>query len=154
MKKFISKLLGILAISSLVIIVITYIICYKESNRLLFLSNSVSYNAKAAQASQSSKFSTAKLLLIGSSMTLNNVSAKLLEDSLKIPTYNYSAWGMKLDELAGIVQQQNEYIYTNISFIYLQRSEIIKKYGYPISRNKGLLELNVLTDFSSFNGQL
>src|ERR1700749_2687819 len=129
MKKFINRLLSMLAISSLVIIVITYIICYKESNRLLFLSNSVSYNAKAAQASQSSKFSHAKLLLIGSSMTLNNVSAELLEDSLKVPTYNFSAWGMKLDELSGLVQPQNEYVYTNISFIDLQKDQVIKKYG-------------------------
>ncbi|HMG83610.1 MAG TPA: hypothetical protein VK559_11290 [Ferruginibacter sp.] len=154
MKKFINKLLGILVISSLVVIVITYVICYNESDRLLFLSNSVSYNAKAAQASRSSKFKNAKLLLIGSSMTLNNISAELLADSLKIPTYNYSAWGMKLDELADIVQEQNEYIYTNISFPDLQKDEIIKKYGYPISQNKGLLELNMLTDFSTFSGQV
>jgi hypothetical protein len=154
MKKFIRKFLGMLIISFLAIISIVWLMGYAVRNKLLFVSNSLSYNAKAAQAVKSPQFNNAKLLLIGSSMTLNNISATLLEDSLQLPVYNFSSWGAKLDEMTDIVQQKNQYLYMNISFVDLIKGGIDEKYGYPINQNKILLELNMLEDFPTFIDQV
>jgi hypothetical protein len=154
MKNFIRKISIILAISAIIIISLVYLLSNKERNNFLFVSTSISCNAKATHALQSPKFKTAQLLLVGSSMTLNNISAGLLEDSLKLITYNTASWGMKLGDFINIIQTDKEYIYMNISFIDFEKTWIEKKYGYPLDQNKFFIELNILGDFQTFKQQI
>lgn len=62
------------------------------------LCNSMSFKAKMDHLVSSPNYDKCDLLISGSSISLNNVSGKMLADSLKYTVYNISSWGFKVDQ--------------------------------------------------------
>ncbi|WP_338875445.1 hypothetical protein WBJ53_07470 [Spirosoma sp. SC4-14] len=70
-----------------------------------FISNSVCFNAKLEHARQNDRLLSARTLIIGSSMGLNNVSAKILTQTFGEKAYNFSSWGFKPHETFQVLKQ-------------------------------------------------
>ena len=60
-----------------------------------FVSNSVCFNTKLDHAKATGRLAQANILILGSSIALQNVSADLLTNQLRRQVYNLSSWGFK-----------------------------------------------------------
>ncbi len=98
MKKFIVKSIlyflgGIISI--LLILIFTGI--FRPNKKLNFVSNSISFNAKSAFINRNySKMKHADYVIMGSSMSLNNIDGLFLEKATNHKVINLSSWGMKI----------------------------------------------------------
>ncbi|WP_338875448.1 hypothetical protein WBJ53_07485 [Spirosoma sp. SC4-14] len=70
-----------------------------------FISNSVCFNAKLEHAKEEGRLLSAKTLIIGSSLGLNNVSGAILTRSFGEKAYNFSSWGFKPHETFQVLKQ-------------------------------------------------
>ncbi|BAV10157.1 hypothetical protein FLA_6217 [Filimonas lacunae] len=59
------------------------------------LTNSVSFDAKVEYAQQRN-IRQANVMALGSSMTLNNISSRVMVDSLDTSYFNFSCWGLQM----------------------------------------------------------
>lgn len=71
----------------------------------LRLSNSISFDAKLSFLKKSNKLRDAEILIVGSSMGLNNISSPILAKELNNEhILNLSAWGLKAQDIAKILE--------------------------------------------------
>lgn len=151
MKKFYNKIIFFVIIE--VILILSIIIFYNYNDRILFISNSVSFNAKAEFINKNRKrFDDSKIVIIGSSMSLNNIDTKQIQDSFKLKTINISSWGTKLFDF----QEYNIWskkIIININFTDLGSSFIIQKNGFPMNNTSAIEMMNIASDFSTYRNQ-
>jgi hypothetical protein len=89
--------LVIVAACCLVVVAAVFYTRYSKyplrSLALIHVSNSISYNSNIQNLAGSADIDKIECLVMGSSISLNNVSAHMIEDSLGIKTYNLSSWG-------------------------------------------------------------
>ncbi len=64
-----------------------------RSLALVHLSNSLCYNSNIQNLVSNTDIDKLDCLILGSSISLENLSGKMLEDSLGMKTYNLSSWG-------------------------------------------------------------
>lgn len=64
-------------------------------------SNSISYNSNLQNLVHNTSLGDVQLLVVGSSLSLNDISGAMLEDSLKCKVYNLSSWGFRSDKILG-----------------------------------------------------
>lgn len=88
-----------LALSLLAILVPIYlfytVLMYKGYKPLL--TNSISFDEKI-RFIQNKKITQTNLLAIGSSMTLNNLSSRVIMDSIKSSYFNFACWGLQIGD--------------------------------------------------------
>lgn len=117
MRKFLFKIIQFpLFIFSLFIL---WFYFKKPSIPLVFLSNDVSYNAKAFWIQNNlNKLKQSKIVVIGSSMSLNNISTKIVQDYTMKSTINLSSWGRKIGDFYDLLNEldTNKLILININF--------------------------------------
>jgi hypothetical protein len=77
-------------------ILILFEVLYRIGYKPLY-TNSVSFDAKTTYLEEKNLGQT-NLMIIGSSITLNDVSSKVVEDSLHISFFNFSAWGLQIND--------------------------------------------------------
>jgi hypothetical protein len=65
----------------------------RRSLALVHLSNSLCYNSNIQNLVSNTDIDKLDCLILGSSISLENLSGKMLEDSLGLKTYNLSSWG-------------------------------------------------------------
>lgn len=70
-----------------------------------FISNSACFNTKLEHAKEKNRLKQAKLLILGSSVALNNVSGPRISAWFKEPVYNLSSWGLKPRESFEMLKQ-------------------------------------------------
>ena len=78
-------------------IFIFYIYNYK--NVPLRFTNSISFDAKLSFLKKSEKLNDVEILIIGSSMGLNNINSIVLSQNLGNKILNLSSWGLKTNEI-------------------------------------------------------
>lgn len=84
------------------------VFCARYSGRntryllLNHLSNSISYNSNFQNLLDNTQPKDIDFLIIGSSMSLNNISGELIADSFKCNAYNLSSWGFRSDKVIGL----------------------------------------------------
>ncbi len=64
--------------------------------------NSISFDAKIKNI-QEKKIKQIDVLAIGSSITLNNLSSMVIKDSINLPYYNFSSWGLQMSDIKQMV---------------------------------------------------
>ena len=114
----------------------------KKNNKILFTSNSISFNAKAAfLLNNKTEIDKAKIIIMGSSMSLNNINGEFIQSLLGEPVVNISSWGIKLEDLNCFKNYfgPKTVIIMNISFNDFGKSDFIKYSDFPLNRN---VELN------------
>jgi len=154
MKRFLSKTGLYLLIQLTFILVFVYY--YTSNLDIPFYSNSISFNAKAKFLIKNHiQLENYPVVVIGSSMSLNNLDCVYLSGKLKQPIINLSSWGMTFDDFDAFdIWEKNKIILTNVNFTDIGLSAIIKKRGYPYSENKLLNFTNILTDFSTYKAEV
>ena len=151
MKKFYNKIIFFVIVE--VILILTIILIYNYDDKLLFISNSVSFNAKAEFINKNrQRLSDSKIVIIGSSMSLNNIDTKQIQDSFKLKTINISSWGTKFIDFQGY-NIWSKRIIMNINFTDFGSSFITQKNGFPITNNSAIEMLNIASDFSTYRNQ-
>lgn len=127
-----------------------------ETARLPFFSNSICFNAKAKFILENKEyFNESKYLVIGSSMSLNNIDCNILSDSIGEKVFNLSSWGMNFKNFNDFnIWDTANVIITNIHFQDFHQSRIKNKYGYPFSNFRLINHLNISLDFVTYLKQL
>jgi hypothetical protein len=67
------------------------------------ISNSLSFDAKILEVKKI-KLKHVDIMSIGSSVTLNNLDGRVIEDSLQRPYYNFGAWGLQVGDLNHLIK--------------------------------------------------
>ena len=148
MKTFLIKAHIFLAIN---FIIISASIVILHSKTLNFVSNSVSFNAKAQFILNNiTKYNTAKIVVIGSSLSLNNLNAQAIQDSLKANTINVASWGTSISNFKDFDIWDGRTVVDCISFSDFHDEKIAKKDGYPFTTNRGVEFLNILTNYKTY----
>ncbi len=134
-------------------IFIFYIYNYK--NVPLRFTNSISFDAKLSFLKKSEKLNDVEILIIGSSMGLNNINSIVLSQNLGNKILNLSSWGLKTNEIYEFLKildlsKIKKIIYLNQYFDFYGESissydsEEIKNYLY----NESLLPGYINTFFT------
>jgi hypothetical protein len=152
MKKFLLKILIYIILSIISIVLGLYYKGYLEENEYFsFVSNSISFNAKSKFiANHQNQLINADYLIVGSSMSLNNINGSEFENQTKKSAINLSSWGLKLSDVKEFSQffKINTPIIMNISFTDFGKSEIKKYWGSPISNKFEMI--NKFLDLKTF----
>lgn len=89
--------LGVVAAGWLLIVAAIFYTRYSKYPRrslaLVHVSNSLCYNSNLQNLVSNTDVDRVQCLILGSSISLNNLSAQMIEDSLGQRTYNLSSWG-------------------------------------------------------------
>ena len=151
MKYFIFKSLGFLLSELFLIIIVVFY--FKSKDDIFFVSNSISYNSKVEFICQNlKKFKKAEIVIIGSSMSLNNLNAHQFNDSFGRSTINVASWGMKFSDFEKF-EIWGKQVVININFTDLGSSFILKKNGYPCTESKIIEFGNIISDFNTYKNQ-
>lgn len=128
----------------------------RSPKSFLFLSNSASYNLKAGfVAEHLSKLNSSKFVVLGSSMSLNNVNAVMLQDSFHLSAINLASWGLKLSNYkASELWDQNRIILMNMQFTDFTPTGIELKNGFNFNVSKASEMFNIFMDFKTYLNQL
>ena len=133
----------------------TYYGVFSRHEKLNFVSNSLSFNAKSSFLYKNSKrLKESKYVVLGSSMSLNNIDGLYLEKELNEKVINLASWGMKIndfEELLSFVNPESEII-INISFTDFGRAWIGKYSNFPIGDQNEIL--NKALNFRTFREQV
>jgi hypothetical protein len=62
------------------------------------LTNSISFDAKVRDIKEQ-KINQADFMALGSSITLNNLSSAVMKDSLNMSFFNFSSWGLQINDI-------------------------------------------------------
>jgi len=151
MKRFIVKTAIYVATLFSVVFLYTWYEVSLPAN-LPFTTNSVSFNIKAKFIMEhQSLLNKSKVIVIGSSMSLNNLDCSQFRDSLNIPVINLSSWGMRMSDFNEFdVWKRDKIILTNMNFPDFGSSIGGKKMGYPYTANTLIQVLNTLLDYSTY----
>ncbi len=151
MKKFIAKVILYLTITLFIIISTILYFYSQKANSFLFVSNSASYNLKAGFLHKNLEtFKKSKIVVLGSSMGLNNINSKMVQDSLRLPTINLSSWGLKLSNFREFDIWDSKIIIYNIQFPDFGKAEIEIKNGFSFEINKAQELVNIASDIQTF----
>jgi hypothetical protein len=124
----------------------------RSPKELFFISNSVTLNLKAGFVKEHyDKFKNSRIYVIGSSMSLNNLDALMIQDSLHASTMNLASWGLRLSNFkdAAFWRQDKLLIY-NTQYADFHESDIQLKDGYRFDVSNSTELLNIFTDFKSY----
>jgi hypothetical protein len=159
MKKFLLNIsLYLLIVLALILASIQIIFTIKKQNGFdfNFVSNSLSHNLKAGFILKNqTKFLQSKIIIIGSSMSLNNLNAQMIEDSLHYSTFNLASWGMKMPFFKDYdIWRNHKILLANIQFDDLGDPMIETKAGFPFTENRAFLTYNVFFDHKTYLSQL
>jgi hypothetical protein len=95
-KRFFTRI-GIVIAGCLVLWTAVFYIRYSKyplrSLALVHISNSISYNSNIQNLVLNTDIDKIEYMILGSSISLNNLSAKMIEDTFQRKTYNLSSWG-------------------------------------------------------------
>lgn len=148
MKFFLSKTLKIL-IFFILLLVISILLLKPTS--LNFISNSISFNAKSKFILNNFiKYQEARIVVIGSSLALNNINAHKIQDSCRFNTMNLSSWGASFSAFQDFNIWRNRLIIIPISFADFHNMELKKFKGYPFTRDKKKEFLNIFLNYDIF----
>jgi len=159
-KLFFTRLLIIALISFLICGVVLYGRYSKyplKSLALIRVSNSLCYNANIQNLVSNSDITKVECLLLGSSISLNNLSAQMIENSLGKKTYNLSSWGFPLYRSIEFFKtiplkacRRVIIAFDNIDFAADYRNQL---YDFPLSRNymEGNKLVKLFVVLKSFN---
>lgn len=152
MRSFLLQLLKFAALFATIICLLVATKQHSSSRYFRFLTNSVSYNCKAKFIENNKdKLNRARYVIIGSSMSMNNINGPMLEDSLNTTVINLASWGMKPDDFRDFpIWQQHKKILFNMHFTDFGASWILKKRGYPLSANTPVEAGNILLDYPTY----
>lgn len=153
MKKFLQKVIVYISVLSFLVVLIIFF--FRKDYQINFVSNSVAQNMKAAFIVKNyQRFNNSRIIVIGSSMSLNNIDAIQIEDSFKTPTFNLASWGMKLEDFKDYdIWRRGNTIILNMHFSDFGKSEIVKKRGFPFTNSSILQFYNTAFDFKTYLGQ-
>ncbi len=156
MKKFILKIfLFVFSFSISVLLIMMYWGVFKITDKLNFVSNSISFNCKSAYLLKNKiKLNDANYVILGSSMSLNNIDGEYLEKITKDKIINLSSWGMKISDFKELLAYVNpkSKIIINISFTDFGKSSIEKYLNFPICGQNEYL--NKIFHFTNFKTQV
>ena len=114
MNKFVLKIF-IFGISLFAIITLAVFFKIYQSGRFNFklipknnLSNNVCFRAKMDHLAGSDNFKNCSVLIVGSSMSLANMSGQTIENESGQCTYNIAAWGIGIDQTCSLVDIINK----------------------------------------------
>jgi len=135
--------------------ILSVFVAFTYSPEINFVSNSVSNNAKAKFiADFISKAEKSKIAIIGSSMSLNNINASKIEEQTGINCFNYSSWGMKIDNFQHHnLLKSKKLILMNLFFTDIGSPSIVPEKGYPYTSNKLIEYYNILSNFNTYKNQ-
>ncbi len=153
MRRFLIKISQyFLLLILLIFLLISSMLWINRKINLPFTSNSVSFNAKAKFIHEhESLFNRSKFLIIGSSMSLNNLDCQQIQDSFKTPVINLSSWGMKPADFDDFnIWTKDKTIMMDLYFEDFGESDIKKNFGYPLSQNKFIDYVDVASDFYTY----
>jgi hypothetical protein len=139
MKKFILKsilyfFLGIVS----VIIFLIFTGTFGKNQEFNFVSNSISFNAKSAFIYKNyTRLSHADFVILGSSMSLNNIDGLFLEKFTEKKVINISSWGMKIKNFKDFLPhiKPNAEVIINLNFNDFGEPWLEKYLNYPIGDN-------------------
>jgi len=155
MKRFIIKfsLLFLIFIITLALVLIKYGV-FRKNDNLNFVSNSISFNAKSSFLFKNNiKLKNANIVVLGSSMSLNNIDCEFIQKKLDKNVINLSSWSMKINDFEEFLPFTNpkSTILINISFTDFGDSWIEKYSHYPLGNQNEYV--NKLTHWWTFRGQ-
>ena len=156
MKKFVLKsvlYLFVWIMSSFFLMM--YLGVFKKQEKLNFVSNSISFNSKASFIYKNKlKLKHADYVILGSSMSLNNIDGVYLEKLSNKRVINLSSWGMKIRDFNGFLTQiyPNSKIIVNISFTDFGKSWIEKYLNFPFGDQNEYY--NKVFDLNTFRQQV
>ena len=159
MKRFIVKI-GLYFIITLSIIITIacgiFMAISKNHYTFSYESNSISYNMKAGFIDWNlKKFNNAKIIVIGSSMDLNNIDALMIEQNFNLSTFNVASWSMKLRDFTKFhLWDNNNIVICNIQFPDFGNSEIEIKNRYTFEINKFSEIFNIILDHKTYMEQI
>jgi len=155
MKQFITKVAIYFIVLLLIITALIFFVQSRSPKAFLFISNSASLNLKAGFIKKNlDKLNSSKIIVLGSSMALNNVNAVMIQDSLHLPTMNLAAWGMKVDNLKDAeLWSENKTVIYNIEFPDFGPSDITLKDGFSFDLSKPAEMFGIFRDFKTYLSQ-
>ena len=158
MKKFILKILlySIIELVVVLFIILPILSNFVKPSYFNFFNNSICSNVKSGFILRNEKkYNESQIIIIGSSLSLNNLGAEMIEDSTKLSTFNVSSWGMRINEFEDFkIWDSNKIILSTISFVDLLGTDFIKKSGYPFTNNKAIETYNIVSDFNTYINQI
>ena len=116
------------------------------------VSNSVSYNLKVSFIRQHpEKLRDADIVVIGSSMSMNNVDAVMLQDSLRRPVVNLSSWQLDMPNFKGSpLWDEPKVFLTNLGVSDFGDIHTQVKDNFSFKRSRLAEFYNFETDFRTF----
>ena len=152
MKKFLTKVLLYIGILLAIILPVSAYFFLKLPRQALLVSNSVSYNLKAGFIQQHpEKLRDAGLVIVGSSMSLNNLDACLLRDSFHIPTVNLGSWGLAISNYeTSPIWDQPKIFLTNLGVPDFLPTTVVTKDNFSFNTSRLREFFNFVTDFRTF----
>lgn len=122
---------------------------------LFFISNSVTLNLKAGFVKRNfDRFKNSRIYVIGSSMSLNNVDAVMVQDSLHAPAMNLASWGLRLSNFKDAAfWHENKLLIYNTEYADFKPSDIELKDGYKFDVPNTRELTNIFTDFRTYLSQ-
>lgn len=156
MKKFLVRIL-LFVVIFLAIVVPGIVMTFRgDKSKICFVTNSVSYNAKAKFLSENmQKLHHAPIVVLGSSMGLNNLDCRRLEKEFNTKVINLSAWGMKLSDYEHFpIWEKDRVVLMNMYFSDFGPSTIQKYQGYPLGISKLKEFMNVSVHLQTYKTHL
>jgi hypothetical protein len=156
MKRFIIKFLIILSIIAIFILIRVFSENYNNYKKYHFkyiplnnVSNSPCFKAKLDHLVNSPNFRNCTFLIAGSSMSLSNISGKIISNRLNETVYNISSWGLKPSQLNQFIKQINtdKIKYLLVAFSNWDFGESV--YNIDFKATGDLINGNKLTRFWS-----
>lgn len=156
MKKFLIKVTLYIVILLAIILPVSSWLFKKVPKHLLLVSNSVSYNLKADFIRQHpEKLDRAGVVVVGSSMSLNNVDAKMIQDSLRLPVINLASWALNIQNYQNSpIWDEHKIFLSNIGIPDFGESRVIVKDNYSFNTSRVREWFNFETDIKTSLGML
>ncbi|APW66134.1 hypothetical protein LPB137_09840 [Poseidonibacter parvus] len=149
LKKWIILLIFLIVVSFFLIF---YLNTYK--NVPLRFTNSISFDAKLSFLKNTNKLEDVEIIIIGSSMGLNNINTEILSEKLGDKILNLSSWGLKVNEIFDFMKildlsNVKKIIYLNQYFDFY--GESIKPYNFQDVKNYLYDNSYFIAYFNTFN---
>jgi len=156
MKKFLLKATLYFVILAVLIGGTVFYAKSRSPKDLFFISNSVTLNLKAGFVKRNlDKFKNSRIYVIGSSMSLNNVDAVMMQDSLQASTMNLASWGLRLSNFKDAAfWRENKLLVYNTQYADFKPSDIELKDGYRFDVSSRTELANIFTDFRNYISDL
>lgn len=98
------KIWFILLVSFILLTFFFIFFLHNYKNVPLRFTNSISFDAKLSFLNKSNTFNNAEILIVGSSMGLNNINSEIISKGLNKNVLNISSWGMKVNQVYSLLK--------------------------------------------------